>query len=121
LDHFDAAGVPISVGPERTPGLVALGKVGKGYQDGCLIFEDGVNAMAGEKFRRRQRASVAAEFKYSFRFRFSVSVKNGRLRQALGGERRQQQSGGRLRHQSCRANDAEKDSTFQLTVRLPLF
>lgn len=90
-----------------------------------------MDAVPGEKFHRRQRAFIAAYFKNSAGLSRCVAVENCRVRQILGGECGEQQPllclvngpsiGKWLRDESCPANDAEKCSTFQVTVRLPLF
>ncbi len=98
-----------------------MGEVCKGNQQGCLIFADGADAVARQQLCRRQRTFVAAFFEYGAWLSAWDSVEHYGSRQALGRECDQKQSGERLRNESCRANDAEKCSTFQVTVRLPLF
>lgn len=127
--------LPIGIGSDSAPGLVAVGEIGERNQHRRLILEDGADAVPGEQLRQRQRAFVAAYFEYSAGLSRGVSVENCGVRQMLGGECGQQQpllclvdclvrgpsAGKWLRDETCSTNDAEKCSTFQVTVRLPLF
>ena len=127
--------LPIGIGSESAPGLVAVGEIGERYQHRRLVLQDRANAMPGEKLRRRQRTFVAAYFEYGAGVSRGVSVEDCRVRQVLGGECGEQQpllclvnclvkglaARKWLRDESCSTNDTEKCSTFQVTVRLPLF
>jgi hypothetical protein len=112
--------LPIRIGSESAPGLVAAGGIGERNQHQRPIFEDRADAVPRKEFGRRQPAFVTAHFENGAGLHSGVPVENGRMRQMLGGECAQQQypsAGKRLGEESRSANHAEKCSTFQVTPR----